>query len=79
MRDAIPKTAKVFEVDGIDRWSSDEFFDHKRILGVYKASIACRIQDAELAREPKKTRFLKEAKQIQAKMVAYAKFFDLKP
>ena len=77
MRSAIPKTARVFEVPGVDRWSSETFFDHRRILGEWKAAIDYRIKDAELAREPKKTRFLKEAKQIKAKMHSYAKFFGL--
>ena len=78
VKSAIPKTAKVVEVPGVDRWMSGTFFDHQRIFAALSASIEWRLRDAELSREPKKSRLKREAKQIEKRISAYMKLFGLR-
>lgn len=78
VKNAIPKSARTVYVPGCDRWVSGTFFDHARILKEMQGGIEWRTADAAKAREPKKSRLLREAKAIQKRRKAYAEMFGVK-
>lgn len=69
---------RYLRVPGTNRWTSDTFFDHKRILGELAGAARSLVEDSESCREPKKTRLRTEAKALLDKADAYREMFAVK-
>jgi hypothetical protein len=65
LKAALPLTARVISVPGVDRWSSESFADKRRILKVLGSRRVAMVADAEKSKEPKRTRLLLEAEGLE--------------